>query len=258
MFKLKSEVLVGMMVVGGFLLLTLVVFGVSGVYVFRPGYTLHATFDFVGILDQGAPVRYAGVKVGEVKKVEIDPNGSSKKGGRVKVSMFIVKGVEVHENDRISIQGTHIMSEPHIAVEPAQDRGRLLTDGEVVKGISPISMDALIHQGEEILGKINRFLSQLETSLSGSDSPEILRDSLVNLSELLASLNQIVSGREEEYQNGLTHLSDSAQELSVILAKINKGEGTLGKLVTDDELYDELNAFVKEIKKHPWRLLKKS
>jgi len=35
------------------------------------------------------------------------------------------------------------------------------------------------------------------------------------------------------------------------------GEGTVGKLLSDKELYDEIRDFVAEIKAHPWRLLKK-
>ena len=38
---------------------------------------------------------------------------------------------------------------------------------------------------------------------------------------------------------------------------IEKGEGTAGKLVYSDELYQDIRGFVAEIKAHPWRLLKR-
>ncbi len=257
MIKLKTEASVGIMVVAGFVLLCFIVFGISGIYILRPGYYLKAIFNFVGIIDQGAPVRYAGVKVGEVKSVEIlEPSETDP--GHVRITFFIVEGVKIHEHDKVSIQGTHVMSEPHIAIEPANENpGRLLKGGDVVQGADPISMDDLILQGKEIAMKLNQFLTEMETAFRTSGAQESMRQSLVNLSELLASLNKIVSGRENEFRSGLSNLSKSANELSLLLEKVNRGEGTIGHLMTEDQLYNDLREFVREIKEHPWRLLKK-
>ncbi len=256
MNKPGLEVTVGVFVVVGILLLSMVVFGVSGIYFFRPGYALKIDFNFVGIIDRGAPVRYAGVKVGEVKKMEILGEGGGE--GIVRLTMFVVKGVQIYENDKISIKGTHIMAEPHIEIEPASgSRGRLLRNGDRVKGIDPISMDELILHGKEIATKVNYFLEEMGTMVKDAQGKDVLKRSLLNLSELTASLNMIVKGREEELGNALSNLSRSAEELSVLLERANRGEGTVGRLMVEDELYEDMREFVQEIKRHPWRLLKK-
>lgn len=258
MIKLKSELAVGVFVVVGFILLTLVVFGVSGIYLFRPGYYLKADFDYVGIIDRGAPVRYAGVKIGEVKKVDINESADGVEHGHVRLTLFIVKGVQIYENDRISVQGTHIMAEPHVEIEPAEtERGRMLKDGDQVDGGSPISMDDLILQGQEIADKINSFLAGIEESFKDPKSKEALSGALLNLSELTASMNTILKGQEQEARAGLSNLNKSADQLSILLEKMNQGQGTMGRLMSDDELYKELLELVRDIKKHPWRLLKK-
>ena len=56
MSKPKLDVAVGFFVVIGFLILSMIVFFVSGVYFFRPGYHLTALFDYAGIINRGAPV----------------------------------------------------------------------------------------------------------------------------------------------------------------------------------------------------------
>ena len=38
---------------------------------------------------------------------------------------------------------------------------------------------------------------------------------------------------------------------------MDAGEGTVGRLMSDDALYEEMREFVAEIKAHPWRLLKR-
>lgn len=259
MLKLKSDLAVGIFVVVGFILLTLVIFGVSGIYLFRPGYYIKADFDYVSIIDRGAPIRYAGVKIGEVKKVDINEMADDGSQGHVRLTLFIVKGVKVYENDTVSVQGTHIMAEPHVEIEPADGpRGRLLKDGDRVKGGSPVSMDELILEGKEIAGKINAFLSTVSDSVKDPKSKEALSNALVNISELTASLNTILKGQEQEVRTGLSNLNKSADQLSILLEKMNKGEGTMGRLMADDELYKELIDFVRDLKKHPWRLLKKS
>ena len=256
MIKLKTEVAVGMMAMGGLVLIAFLVFGISGIYAFRPGYQLNAMFNYVGIIDQGAPVRYAGVKIGEVKKVTILEGKESGKAN-VLVTFFVVNGAKVYEHDKISVQGTHIMAEPHVAIEPVVNGGRPLKDGETVQGVDPVELDELIIQGKEIAEKINHFLTQMQTSVGDPAAQTALKDSLVNMAQLLQSLNKIMQGKEEDVRAGLSSLTKSADQLSAVLEKVNKGQGTMGKVITDDALSNDLREFTSEIKQHPWRLFKK-
>src|SRR3989338_4101000 len=113
MKKTRAEILVGTFVIFGFLILSLVVFFVSGVYLVRPGYKVFVMFNYVSILDKGAPVRMAGVRVGEVSKVALQEDPQTGQT-RVKVQLFIAKGFEIRENYLFNVRGAHIMSEPHI------------------------------------------------------------------------------------------------------------------------------------------------
>ncbi|HOL21247.1 MAG TPA: MlaD family protein [bacterium] len=61
--------------------------------------------------------------------------------------------------------------------------------------------------------------------------------------------------------NATTQFSDTAErinqisvELNRIVSDVEKGKGTAGKLLRDEELYNNLNDFVKDIKEHPWKL----
>ena len=59
--------------------------------------------------------------------------------------------------------------------------------------------------------------------------------------------------------------SGAMQDLGGIISSVREGEGTVGKLVADEELYDNLNAMIKnlrelseDVKEHPWKLFRKS
>ena len=107
--KSPDQTMVGFFVVIGFILLSMIVFFISGVYLFRPGYNINVMYDYVSILDKGAPIRMAGVRIGEVNQVELAYDQGSQKT-RVRIKLFIEKGVEIRGNYKFKIQGTHILS----------------------------------------------------------------------------------------------------------------------------------------------------
>ncbi len=256
MDKSRFEITVGFFVVVGFLILSLMVFFISGIYIFRPGYHLTATFDYVGIINQGAPVRFAGVRVGEVSKVEILKPKDEKAKTRIQIQFFLEKNVEVREHYEVSVQGTHIMSEPHIAINPVYEGGRILKDGDVIEGISPSTMDDLIKRGESIAMRIDNLLEGVQ-DLFDTETKKSLRESIQNMNHLLKFMNAATEGQEGETREMIVHLNQVAEEMSTLLKKTNAGEGTLGKLLTQDEIYNDLRDFTRDIKARPWRLFKK-
>ena len=40
-----------------------------------------------------------------------------------------------------------------------------------------------------------------------------------------------------------------------IVARLEEGEGTIGQLLEDDEIYDDLKALIRDIKRHPWKII---
>lgn len=258
MNKPKFEVAVGFFVVVGFLILSIIVFFVSGVYFFRPGYHLGATFDYVGIINRGAPVRFLGVRVGEVSEVKILHPTAQNPKAKVEITFFLEKHVEIRERYQISIQGTHIMSEPHIAITPVPEGGRILKDGDVIpNGISPATVDELLKRSESITKRFDSLLGSISEATENPETRQMLFNSLKNMNQLLASMNAMTAGQEKEMRSMILNLNKTTDQMSQLLERINKGEGTLGKLAVDDELYNDIRDFTSDIKKHPWKLFKK-
>ncbi len=52
-------------------------------------------------------------------------------------------------------------------------------------------------------------------------------------------------------------LEDSADSLHRIMSQVEQGEGTLGKLLMNDALYLSLEEFIEDIRRHPWKLLRR-
>ena len=256
MKKSQNEAAVGAFVIIGFIILALIVFFVSGVYFFRSGYALSVLYDYVSILDRGAPVRMAGVRIGEVSKVELTYDKATKRT-RVLVKLFIEKGVEIRKNYQFEIRGTHILSEPHIEVSPKPGDGPILKDGALIQGADPVPVEALIERAHRIAEDLEGIVGTFHSAMEGNETAAALKQVILNLASLTESMNKVMSGSEGDLTKSIENIRASSDSLQAILGKIRKGEGTTGQLIFHDELYEDLRGFVAEIKARPWRLLKK-
>jgi phospholipid/cholesterol/gamma-HCH transport system substrate-binding protein len=103
--------------------------------------------------------------------------------------------------------------------------------------------------------QITNNLEKLSATLSKSESR--INSILGNLDTTTANLKQVnlagtvekAEGAMETLEKTLNSASTTFAELEVIIANIRKGEGTLGKLVADDELYNQLDETLMQIEK---------
>jgi ABC-type transporter Mla subunit MlaD len=191
-----------------------------------------------------------------VSKVELTYDEVSRKT-RVKVKLFIEKGLEIRENYTFKIQGTHILSEPHIEITPQPGNFPLVKNGALIEGVTPVAVEALIEKADEISEKLSEILSGFQTAVQGEEGGNALKELVVNLASLSKSLDKALSGSEQDMKQTIANIHSSTESLSKILEHIESGEGSAGQLLMKDELYKEMREFVREIKLHPWKLLKK-
>ena len=219
--KKRNEETVGFFVLVGLLLLSVIIFLISGEFLLRPGYHVNVRYDYVSILDKGAPIRMAGVRVGEVSGVQLifDPE---KKKVRVNVEIFIDAKAQIFENYLFKIQGTHVLSEPHIEITPLSGEAPAIVDGKIIEGVPLEPIEAMIEKVSKIAEDVSGLVSENGT-----------------------------------LQTTLRNVGSATESLDNILNTIEAGDGTVGKLFTKDELYQEIRGFVADIKARPWRLLKK-
>ena len=255
MRKARSEVMVGTFVIFGFILLSMIVLFVSGANLVRTGYRIGVVFHYVSILDKGAPVRMAGVRIGEVTQVSFRED---KETGQttVLVQVFIAKRFKIRQNYEFAVRGTHILSEPHIEISPQPGREPFFREGAVTQGKDPVPVEVLVDRADQIAAHLEALLGRLRTALENKETETSVRETIVNLAAITRSLNQILSGSENDMVESLKHLNASTQALESVLTRIDKGEGTLGKLTKEEELYQEVRDFVQDIKTHPWKLLR--
>ncbi|WP_448587549.1 MlaD family protein [Thermocrinis sp.] len=100
-----------------------------------------------------------------------------------------------------------------------------------------ITLEGIASENRQDIKEIVKNLR--EVSQGTKDTlPELVK----NLNELSKNLSMVVSENREDLRSISKNLSDATENLNLILSRIEKGEGTLGKLIKDDELYKNITS----------------
>ncbi|MBI4549304.1 MAG: MCE family protein, partial [Candidatus Omnitrophica bacterium] len=256
MHRSRMEILVGLFVILALVILSFMVFFVSGVYVFKQGYHIDVVFNFVSRLEKGSAVRLAGIPIGNVTSLGIEYNPETGKP-LVKTHLFINQGVQLREDAKIRIEGVNGLMTPYLEIRAGGNPdARVLTEGDTVIGIDPIALDDLVAKGQAIVENLQETITRINNFSRDPEIAASVRGSLINLNALTSNLNEMLVSHQGNVSKTIHELETATQHLKNVLQRLDQGEGTAGKLLSDDALYREHEEFVRDLKQHPWRLLK--
>jgi phospholipid/cholesterol/gamma-HCH transport system substrate-binding protein len=107
----------------------------------RPSYRLDAAFDNIGGLKLRAPVKAAGVIVGRVESVRLDP-----KTYEAVVSLRMDNGYQFSKDTIASILTSGLLGEVYIGLEAGGDTAMIPDGGRIAKTQSAVVLEKLISQ----------------------------------------------------------------------------------------------------------------
>ena len=107
----------------------------------EPGYRVSAAFDNIGGLKVRAPVKAAGVVVGRVEQIRLDPQTY-----QAVVSMRIDRGYEFSKDTIASILTSGLLGEVDVGLSAGGDTQMLADGGRIAKTQSAIVLEKLIGQ----------------------------------------------------------------------------------------------------------------
>ncbi|PLX43092.1 MAG: outer membrane lipid asymmetry maintenance protein MlaD [Deltaproteobacteria bacterium] len=140
MNKISTETLVGLFVIIGFACFAFIAIKLGDVSFFEKNeYTLSARFTSASGLKVGAPVELAGVRVGLVKGILVDP-----KEYEAVVTFTVKEGVELPSDSIASIRTAGIIGDKYIKLTPGGMFDTLADGGEVFETESAISIEELV------------------------------------------------------------------------------------------------------------------
>lgn len=140
MSRFNLETAVGLFMVAGFLCFAWLSIRLGDVSFFgAKEYELQARFGSISGLKPGATVEIAGVTVGKVKSISLDPDDYE-----ARVTMAIDQEVKISEDSIASIRTAGIIGDRYVDISPGGSESMLESDGVIVETESAINLEELI------------------------------------------------------------------------------------------------------------------
>jgi len=207
---LSREQRVGLFFLGGILLFVGFIEATVGTGLFSRGYRVWAEFADVQGLTTGAQVRVAGVKAGSVREIRLEP-------GRVRVALQLQNGIELHEDALARLDFQALSGARFLTIDRGSPDRKLVAPDATIRSESAAGISQMVDE----LDKVGGSLRELADSLNE------------NQDRLLKTVSEML----EENRSGLQQM---VKNFGGITEKLNSGHGTLGKLLNDPALYDEV------------------
>lgn len=146
MTKKSTEVLVGLFVLLGALALVFLALKAANLVSLAsfsgvPTYAVQARFDNIGGLKPRAPVRSAGVEVGRVTNITLDP-----KTYQGLVTLELRADVPFPKDSSAKILTSGLLGDQYIGLEPGADDDHLINGDTIALTQSAIVLESLISQ----------------------------------------------------------------------------------------------------------------
>jgi len=290
----RKEVMIGLLVI---IALVLLYFGINflkGVNIFKAANYYYASYSNVEGLAVSAPVTLNGYKIGLVRNISYDFN----KPGNVTVEMSVDKSLRLPKGSVASL-GSDLLGTASISLKMGNPADGMYAVGDTIPGhlnagmMSALSdnllpaVNAIIPKVDTLLTSLNTLVADpaLATSLKRLDGITAeLNATLKSLHTVTASLGPVtkdvknitshvdtitgdlasVTGRLREAPlDSITNdLQATIANLNELTAQLNNRNSSVGKLLNDPALYDNLNATVAsldslfvDIKRNPKRYI---
>jgi phospholipid/cholesterol/gamma-HCH transport system substrate-binding protein len=284
------EVWVGLFVVAGLLATVVTLAVMTDAALFRGRYIVTSNVPNASGIRKGDPVQMRGVNIGRILGFKIDGQG-------VEMRLEIEGEYPIPKDSKVELKSSGLLGGMVAEVIPGQS-SEMAKWGDSVTGVTGIGlfdkMDDLASETDKVARRVQQLLSDdmvrdLQGGAAGARASleslqAMLKEQRGELRGLSASLKRSAEGLEKvttgpelerttkridaltaSLEGTLATFDKSAASLDRVLARMDKGEGTLGKLSTDDTLYRnaseatanlnkatiELNKLLADFQAHP-------
>lgn len=132
------------------------------------------------------------------------------------------------------------------------------------------ALNVAVEDGKELRAALSdvRSTARSAKSISGRVEKDIdpLVDDIVvtagNARNVSASADRIVTGNEAAINDSIANVHASTERLDkltadaqTVVSNVSEGKGTVGALISDREIYDDLKEMLRTIKQRPWKII---
>ena len=246
--------------------------------------TFKVEYARIGGLSESSTVTINGLKVGKVDNIEFDT--SLEKRGHLLVTFIIDTDFEFSKRSIVKIYSPNPLSGSNLAIIPNYE-GDMAISGDLLEGemeeslftsigerLNPLQqkIERVIVRTDTLFGGLNKVLSDntingINTSIANlsatiidirktievvnsmvTDNQENLKITIENTKNITTNFSKVSENiNAVDFKKIIAKADDAVANFNEMAIKINAGEGTIGQLLNDKRMYDNLEAATGEL-----------
>lgn len=292
---MKKELRAGILAI---VAVAMLIFGynyLKGNNLFNDSRVFYAVYDDVEGLSASAPITINGFQVGNVSDISFLDNS-----GKLLVTLNVDHDFQFSKSSEAKIYGGGLIGGKTMTIVPNMDDSEIAESGDTLKSSVDEGLIELVNEKlSPLKDKIENAVVSIDTLVSSvnfildSDTKASVKTSFAELNETLISLNnasqeieKVVGSNSGDIDQTIKNFKNTSENLSKvsdtlsqiefnrivasadetlmkfkqISQKLEEGEGSLGKLLEDEQLYNnmenatkELEELLRDIKENPKR-----
>jgi len=219
--------------------------------------------DSAGGLVPNSAVKMAGIKVGVIKDIVLDD-------GRARIIINLEGSTLLTEGSKVELQADGILGDKHVELIPGDPGGAALPVGSELPldhGKSAGMGDVMADVGK-VAKSLNQLLDVLKKATAEGDESTPIGRIVRNVEKLTGDISEITGENKDKVgeivdrvrnlaknidtyinEESLARVDRSLRNIEEITSKLSKGEGTLGRLINDEQTVEELNSAISNVNK---------
>jgi phospholipid/cholesterol/gamma-HCH transport system substrate-binding protein len=224
------------------------------------------------------PIKVAGIAAGRIDSIELQGNAAL-------ITFEILKQIQVTQNSKLRIKSVGFLGDKYIEIFIG-DSNQILQKYDFIPSEEAAGIENLVKDTAEVLTDVKKIVRSLKDSLAPDNGDSPIKQILADVSDLVKStkeaaeiLKRTMGNNEEKisalienleafsdqlaYQvdnaNGDSAMSDIKRilanvnkltsDVQGIVADLKKGKGTLGKMLVEDEIADQVKDTLSSVQK---------
>jgi phospholipid/cholesterol/gamma-HCH transport system substrate-binding protein len=155
----------------------------KGTSLFRPTYNLYLKAKNVGGLKTRAAVLMAGVQIGTVADIELNPAGTN-----VTITLKIYHQYVIHKDARIVIEQSGFLGDQYVAIVPTFNAGDVWQPGEHPTAEEPFSIQEVARSAVGFLQRVDQTTKRLDDAIADVRRLVLNEQTLTNLSAAVGNV----------------------------------------------------------------------
>lgn len=243
----KTQLKVGIFMVAGLATVMASIFMLGAdKAIFRSFVRLHAHFEQVQGLAEGSVVSLAGMPIGNIEKIEFAPETND-----LDVTLKIDErfGPKVTEGTLAEVRTQGALGDKFVYLIPGDPKKPAMQNGQTIEVAKATDIFAILSDRgkdtERVFDIINE-LHKMTVTINGGGRLEKIVSNMATASSSLKDASENAKKFSADLAGDGTpvKLKETVAKLDSVMTKLDKGQGTLGALINDSSLHEQLKGFL--------------